>query len=277
MIPLLVGLPRTRSFLKYLLFWSLVMLSFIASVFAAEPEPDPTATADPFVLSTQQTQGVVFIVDGVGGIGRFSRAMEEAIDACEVPYQPRHHYWSHGFGRWHADLTDEENVARYSEALADSITGYRVRHPSHPVFIVARSGGTAIALEALKQLPADSVDRVVLLSSGLSPDYDLTDPMKAVRKEMVNYYSERDTFVLGVGTRMFGTVDRVRTRAAGLVGFRVADDAPYHDKFRQMTWDAEMARTWNLGTHLGSSAGSFLRHYIVPLLDAQHADCQPEE
>ena len=37
---------------------------------------------------------------------------------------------------------------------------------------------------------------------------------------MVVFWSPLDVFVLGLGTRVFGTIDRVRSVSAGLVGFR---------------------------------------------------------
>ena len=37
---------------------------------------------------------------------------------------------------------------------------------------------------------------------------------------MVVFWSPLDVFILGAGTRVFGTADRVRTASAGLVGFR---------------------------------------------------------
>ena len=61
----------------------------------------------------------------------------------------------------------------------------------------------------------------MLLAPALSPGYDLTAALRAVRREIVVFWSPLDLIVLGAGTRLFGTIDRVKTVGAGLVGFRV--------------------------------------------------------
>ena len=69
----------------------------------------------------------------------------------------------------------------------------------------------------------------MLLSPALSPTYDLAPALSAVRREMVVFWSPLDVIVLGLGTRIFGTIDRIKTVSAGLVGFRgppEGDDGP---------------------------------------------------
>ena len=60
-----------------------------------------------------------------------------------------------------------------------------------------------------------------MLAPALSPTYDLSRALRAVRREMVVFWSPLDVIILGAGTRVFGTIDRVKTASAGLVGFRV--------------------------------------------------------
>jgi len=79
--------------------------------------------------------------------------------------------------------------------------------------------------------------------------------------------------ILGLGTRLFGTIDRVRTVGAGLVGFKIpADDAQNanqncaYRKLRQIRWHPRMAATGYFGGHLGPDCPLFLRKYVVPLL-----------
>jgi hypothetical protein len=80
--------------------------------------------------------------------------------------------------------------------------------------------------------------------------------------------------VLGLGTWVFGTVDRQRTLSAGLVGFRVpsqARDDPArrraYAKLRQVRWQPRMAATGYLGGHWGADSPWFLKKYVVPLLE----------
>ena len=83
---------------------------------------------------------------------------------------------------------------------------------------------------------------------------------------MVVFWSPMDVLVLGFGTRVFGTIDRVRSVSAGLVGFR-GDRA----KLRQVRWQPSMARSGYFGGHVGPDSPAFLRKYVVPLLTAEPA------
>src|SRR5205823_1991408 len=107
-------------------------------------------------------------------------------------------------------------------------------------------------------------EAAILLAPALSPDYDLTRALEAVRREMVVFWSPFDVFVLGLGTRVFGTIDRVRSVSAGLVGFR--GEWP---KLRQVRWRPSMASSGYLGGHVGPDSPAFLRRYVVPLLTAE--------
>jgi hypothetical protein len=80
--------------------------------------------------------------------------------------------------------------------------------------------------------------------------------------------------LLGAGTALLGTVDRVRTAGAGLTGFREPpglDDpgrALYAAKLRQVRWGWRMATTGYFGGHIGPDSPWFLRRFVVPLLTA---------
>jgi hypothetical protein len=91
---------------------------------------------------------------------------------------------------------------------------------------------------------------------------------------MVVFWSPLDLFILGAGTCVFGTADRVWTASAGLVGFRIPPpltvsgshlDGPYA-KLRQVRWAPRMVATGYLGGHLGPDSPFFLKNYVVPLL-----------
>jgi hypothetical protein len=180
--------------------------------------------------------------------------------------------WSHGFGRWHADLTDVANHEAHSRSIVEQVLGWHARYPSRPVFLVGKSGGTWLVVKALEGLPADSVEAVVLLAPAISPGYDLSKALRAVAREMVAFWSPLDLIVLGAGTWAFKTADRVRSISAGLVGFRPPgslDDegrSLYRSKLRQVRWRPGMASTGYLGGHVGPDSPAFLRKYVVPLL-----------
>ena len=180
--------------------------------------------------------------------------------------------WGHGWGHWHADLSDVANQRLGSRAVADAVLAWRAARPDRPAFVVGKSGGTGIAVGALELLPEGSVEAAFLLASALSPGYDLTRALRAVRREVVAFWSPLDVAILGVGTLVFGTIDRVHSVGAGLVGFRPPEglDAEgrrlYAAKLRQVRWAWGMAASGHFGGHIGTDNPAFLRRYVVPLL-----------
>jgi pimeloyl-ACP methyl ester carboxylesterase len=199
------------------------------------------------------------------------RAARAARLACAV----ESFRWGHGFGRWYADLTNLAHGGRQAARVADSICRFRAEHPGEPVFVVGKSGGAGIAVWALERLEPEAVERVVLLSPALSPRYDLTAALRAVQRDMVVYWSPLDVVFLGAGTRLFGTIDGVRTRGAGMMGFDVpAQKEPegerrrQYAKLRQVRWRPRMAGLGHLGGHFGADQPRFLLRYVVPLFRA---------
>ena len=227
---------------------------------------------EPIELPEGAEAGLVLVADGCGGIELCELAMRQVMGERGGRMRVRPVRWSHGFGHWYADLTDVTNHEARSRAIVEQVQDWREHHPSKPVFLVGKSGGTWIVVKALEGLPVSSVEAVVLLAPAISPDYDLTRALRAVGREMVAFWSPLDLIVLGAGTWVFRTADRVRSIGAGLVGFRPPDPlddegrALYGSKLRQVRWRAAMASTGYLGGHVGPDSPAFLRKYVVPLL-----------
>jgi pimeloyl-ACP methyl ester carboxylesterase len=215
--------------------------------------------------------GLVLVADGVGGLNLLGTALRYVLPPSGAPHALRVVSWGHGFGRWHSDLTNVENHTTQASAIAAEVAAFRTRKPGAPVFLVGKSGGTGVVVKALEGLPEGSVEATVLIAPAISPGYDLTRALRAVRREVVVFWSPLDVFVLGLGTRIFGTIDRVKAVSAGLVGFRppqALDEAggAQYAKLRQVRWHPRMAPTGYLGGHVGPDSPAFLRKYVVPLL-----------
>ena len=119
-------------------------------------------------------------------------------------------------------------------------------------------------------MPADSVDRVVLLAPSVSSRYDLRPALRATREGIDVFYSERDWFVLGLGMAFSGTTDGQLPPVAGRVGFRytvanTSDEALYA-KLRQHPWGHEVEQTGRTGGHYGSLEAAHVRARILPML-----------
>jgi hypothetical protein len=218
-------------------------------------------------------RGLVLVADGVGGLDLCGTALRYVMGKHDQPYAVRVVPWGHGFGRWHRDLTDATHRDAQGRAIAAEVEAYRAGHPGAAVFLVGKSGGSGPIVKALEGLPDGAVERVVLIAPALSPSYDLTRALRAVRREMVVFWSPLDVIVLGLGTRVFGTVDRIKGVSAGMVGFRApgpleGPSRPQYAKLRQVRWRPRMAATGYLGGHVGPDSPAFLRKYVVPLLRA---------
>jgi pimeloyl-ACP methyl ester carboxylesterase len=250
-----------------LLFYSTLLRALFRARFG-EP-PDLSAARD--------GRALVLVADGVGGLDLCGTGLRYVIGALKIPYIVSVVPWGHGFGHWHADLTNAANRDLRAREIADRVLAFREGRPDAAVFLVGKSGGTGLIVKALEHLPDDAVEAVVLLSPALSPNYDLERALRAVRREMVVFWSPLDVFVLGVGTRIFGTIDRIKTVSAGMVGFRPgasidAEHQVQYRKLRQVCWRPEMATTGYLGGHVGPDNPAFLRKYVVPLLRVGDAE-----
>jgi hypothetical protein len=216
-------------------------------------------------------RGTVIIVGGVGGIDLLAWSAQKALPRAGVPHEIVDFYWTHGRGKILKDLQDTQHCLQKADQLAWEIWLRKLYQPNRPIYIVAKSGGTGLALAAVEKLPANMVERIILLAAAVSPTYDLRPALKATRHEIVSYYSPYDQFVLNWGTSQFGTEDRYYGPSAGLRGFirptnlSEADRALY-DRLVQCRWQPRMISEGYLGGHLGNSLPSFVAKELAPWL-----------
>ena len=158
----------------------------------------------------ESTHGLVMVIGGIGGLDWCGFALRRLLKNRRSPYTIQVFPWGLGFGRWHADLTNTINRDTQARLIAETIRLQKASQSGCPVFVVAKSGGAGVAVKALELLDEEAVERVVLLAPAVSPTYDLTGALRAIRREMVVYWSPFDLLILGAGTRLFGTIDRVK-------------------------------------------------------------------
>lgn len=209
--------------------------------------------------------GIVFVLDGAGAAGFTPKVLRKSLSV--LPYEVNHFYWATGFGLI-SDLTDRKNIEQKAQELSVAITDYRKKNEQNRVFIIAKSAGSMVALRALAQVEAHAVERVVLMSPAVSKDFELADALKAVKNEMVSFWSPIDLFFLGLGTSVFGTADGIRGRGAGVCGFQLPADLSLNEdysKLRQIKWVPSMVKCGHFGDHWGNSMPPFVDRYIVPL------------
>jgi hypothetical protein len=222
------------------------------------------ATSDSSEISVKTNIGIVYVIDGAGGAGYLPHVLKRKL--AKSPFEVEQFKWGKGFGHIIADLTDRENIDKKSLELSSKIREYKSLNPDKHIYVVAKSAGTIIALLALSHLEANAVDRAVLLSPAVSPRFDLDPALRAVRRDLISFWSPLDWFYLGFGTSVFGTADGVHCRSAGLVGFDTTNTAA-GEKFKQVKWRPSMVFYLHPGTHFGNSMPPFVTKFVLPLLE----------
>jgi len=224
------------------------------------------------VLTGEPRDGIVFLLDGVGGYLLTCLMARKAFREAGLPFATYLFDWHRGpRGEMLSDLACLRRNRLAALQLARLIRRFRRRYPGAPLHVLAYSGGTGIAVFAAERLNARAgIDTLVLCCSALSPDYPLADAMRHVGRCYV-FSSERDRVMLGVGTRRFGTIDRRHSPAAGLAGFRClrthdSADPSWQTRVREVWWTPEMRTDGHYGGHIGSASPTFIARRIVPLL-----------
>ena len=169
-----------------------------------------------------------------------------------------------------AALVNRDRNDREAQRIADKVVAHRRAHPKSTIMLTGHSGGTGLVVFALEKLPDDvKVDGVLLLSPALSPTYDLSKALARVTGRMYVFSSTMDVFVLGLGTKVFGTIDRKQGDSAGRVGFvrpDAAADPEQYDKLVSCPYDKAWLAYGNLGDHVTVMSRSFSRHILTPLV-----------
>ena len=246
--------------------WAVLLLTL---PFGCTVGPDRPATraARP---APDRAVAVVFCADGAGGLGETTDTLAHVIAEERVPLRVEKVEWSHGEGRFLLDHLDRRNLQIKGEGLAREARQWQTRYPGSRICFVGQSAGCAVLLLAAEAMPADSVDRVVLLAPSVSSSYDLRPALRATREGIDVFYSERDWFVLGLGMAFSGTTDGQLPPVAGRVGFRhiaanTSDEALYA-RLRQYPWGPEVEQTGRTGGHYGALEDGHVRARILPML-----------
>jgi len=225
----------------------------------------------PETLGPQDREVVVFL-DGVGGfqfvplLGR--RALREAAATMGTCW----YRWQGGLpGEIWTDLMWLRRNRVMACRLARKLLAFRRRHPDTVIHLVAFSGGTGIAVFACEELRGRvGLETLVLACPAISPDYNLATALRCVRR-CYALVSHRDNVLLGLGTRIFGTMDRRYTRSAGMVGFKIPlgltqEDAAVYERLHEIRWSRSFREDGHSGGHTGWAGVRFLRKHLLPIL-----------
>ncbi|MFW6066020.1 MAG: hypothetical protein ACOC9S_04305 [Planctomycetota bacterium] len=226
--------------------------------------------SQPYVTSSRLERGLVIVLPGIEGRSVLNEAICKGLDDGGVNAAIELHDWTAPLGPLY-NLRAERRNRKAAEEIAQRIVRYQMSYPHRPVLLVGQSGGGAMAVWTIEALPPGTrIEAAVLLSASLSPKYMLDTALERSRRGMVNFYSHRDWFLLGVGTTLTGTMDGEHTSSAGRTGFEVpgmlSRPACYR-KLYQVPWEEQMAETGHTGGHLTVSAARFIATYVAPFIN----------
>jgi hypothetical protein len=108
----------------------------------------------------------------------------------------------------------------------------------------------------------------------VSPGYPLDEALQRIDGRLINYHSGGDWIVLGLGTQIFGTMDRGHTVSAGMRGFDLAaalQDQELQQRVHKSAWDSSVAPTGHFGNHLGILLKSWNKSVVAPWLTGSTA------
>ncbi len=214
----------------------------------------------------------LIVLDGVGGLLfgplMVRRALRQAgYEAATIIFD-----WHRGFrGDVLCDLMMLRRNKLEAARLVRRIRAVRRENPETTIHLIGFSGGGGIAAFAAERLPCEGlIDTLILLAPALSPTYNLAPALCHVRRCYVTT-SPRDVFLLGVGTGIFGTIDRKHSRGAGLTGFHMLPDirpeeTQLYQRLRQIQWTPELKADGHHGGHTAWATVGYLRKHLPAML-----------
>jgi hypothetical protein len=218
---------------------------------------------------------MIMLLDGVGGFQFLPLIARKVLRDADATFSSTWFRWQTPIpGLMLVDLMWRSRSQRRAAILAGKLHALYRDSPSSKIHIVAYSGGTAVAIFALELLKgAVPIESMLLFAPALSPTYNLGPAMSSVERAYA-MVSRKDSCILGAITRIFGTMDRVRVRSAGMVGFVIPSGLSEHDtqsykRIRVIEWCEDFRKYGHSGGHIGWLHVPFLRQHLQGLLAGQ--------
>lgn len=236
---------------------------------ALAPDPKPVqitkAVVEPPAVSLPP---YLLHLPGIGGKRSIDQNMTEGFVQGGFSGQVEIYDWTEGDIGFDSLIADSRNH-KEAKLIAAKLTERYDKDPASPIYLTSHSGGGGLAVWALEDLPDRvKINTLVLMSPALSPQYDLSKALRHVSGKAYVFSSMDDQLVLGTGCRLLGTIDGVKTDAAGRVGFAKppgADDAQYA-KLVPMPFQLEWTHYGDMGNHVGGMTHRFARLILAPLV-----------
>lgn len=252
------GPPRLSSLCRALTVSTLIGACAVADT---SVPLEPCAIAAP-AAAPAAARGRLLVLPGVGNtsfvLSGFKQRAERLLPGFDVEVRT----WGTPLLPL-ANLRSHERNLETARRIAADITAWRAQHPGELLYLVGYSGGGGIASLVVSELPVGvTIDRLVLVAPAIAPDFAVESRLAPhVEEFIVNYSSPRDLQV-GLGTRVFGTIDRVETASAGAVGFTAE-----HAALLEWRWTPAEQRLGHPGNHLAYLTPPWQHARLLPALD----------
>jgi hypothetical protein len=225
-------------------------------------------------LAGDEDKGIVLFVESIRWIGIPWGLLPMARGLRRAGFEGTVRYW-----RWHATwrgvlvlpaLMAPRMLEAQARRLANHLAGLRRDHPDRPIYLVGYSCGAWVTVRALELMEDElDVDGAALLAGAVAPSRDLARAAGRVRGRLVVASSLADAVIIGAGTWLFGTGDRVRSVSMGMVG--PAGALPANGL--HVPWRPRDIADGHFGGHFSAAAGRHVARRIAPaLLAGQSAD-----
>lgn len=253
---LLIARPRGPRFLPTCVaVWTAVLLPGTwGCVFIPRPSAEELA------------RGYVWMCPGIEGTPILMKSAYEGMRDAGIDCAIEAYDWPSFLGPLD-NLIDPTTARTLAQRVAPRIAKYIREHPGRPMHLLGYSAGGAICVFVAEALPEDvQVENVVLVQASISRDYDLTAALKRTRGQLVNIHVPSDLLMLGVGTTVFGTVDRKHGFSAGKDGFDLEKAVPQEAlraKVAQQAWSPKALWSGHFGNHLSLYNRHWNKEYVA--------------
>ncbi len=228
----------------------------------------------PLSCSSRLEHGLIIILPGIEGCSTVNDSIARGLVAGQLSHAIQIIDWRR-FRPWNPlHLAMQRHNRTQARVVAELIVNYQRDFPGQPVHLIGHSAGAGMALFVLEQLREDqAVTSVTLLSAAVSRKFDVGRLLNRTKAGIWNFYSALDLPTVGIGTMLFGTMDRRHTVSAGALGFVTTSHdsvSPENSqkprpRLNQIPYQKIMARSWNFGGHFGSTNAVFVRENIAPI------------
>jgi hypothetical protein len=228
-----------------------------------------TSPALPVAAKVDTTHAYLLHVPGIAGETQIDHTLTDGFKDGGFKGKVEIYDWT-GKQKGIAALINHERNEKEAQKIADKIVEHRKLDPKGQILLTSHSGGTGLVIFALEKLPKDvMVDGVWLLSPALSPNYDLSTALSHIKGKLYCFSSTMDVLVLGLGTKVFGTIDGHKGESAGRVGFTKPEHPAVPDQYEKLV-DCPYEKTWirfgNIGDHVSVMSQAFAEHVLTPLV-----------